>query len=107
MSHLKKIPDRIVDDDLSVEKLAGVCLQKDDFGCLVPPEIIPEEIAKYRKKIGMTQKDFSEQFGVPLGTLRRWEQGQNTPLFSNNLRKIFNKLLSHSSSSLLKDKEVA
>lgn len=32
-----------------------------------------------RKRSGMTQKEVSEKTGIPLGTLRRWEQGQNDP----------------------------
>ncbi len=28
---------------------------------------------------GQTQKEFAEYFGIPLGTLRRWEYGESTP----------------------------
>ena len=32
-----------------------------------------------RKMAGLTQKQASEQLGIPLSTLRRWEQGVNEP----------------------------
>ena len=32
-----------------------------------------------RRKSGLTQKEASEKTGIPLGTIRRWEQGQNDP----------------------------
>ena len=32
-----------------------------------------------RRKAGLTQKEASEKTGIPLGTIRRWEQGQNDP----------------------------
>ncbi len=28
---------------------------------------------------GQTQKEFADYFGIPLGTLRRWEYGESTP----------------------------
>ena len=30
-------------------------------------------------KTGMTQKEFAASFGVPLSTLRKWEQGEASP----------------------------
>lgn len=32
-----------------------------------------------RIKTGMTQKAFSERFGIPISTLRKWEQGESSP----------------------------
>ena len=32
-----------------------------------------------RQKLHMTQEQFAEQFQVPLGTLRDWEQGVSVP----------------------------
>lgn len=32
-----------------------------------------------RRAFGLTQEQFSEQFGIPLGTLRDWEQGRSEP----------------------------
>ena len=32
-----------------------------------------------RIKTGLTQKQFAEMYGIPLSTLRKWEQGESTP----------------------------
>jgi putative transcriptional regulator len=32
-----------------------------------------------RQKLQMTQEQFSTEFGIPLGTLRDWEQGVSAP----------------------------
>ncbi len=36
-------------------------------------------VAEIRKRMKMTQKEFSESFSIPLSTLRQWEQGQRVP----------------------------
>ena len=37
------------------------------------------QLGKARREAGLTQAAVSEKTGIPLGTLRRWEQGQNEP----------------------------
>jgi putative transcriptional regulator len=37
------------------------------------------DVARIRKKAGMTQKEFAAAFEIPLPTLRHWEQGQRVP----------------------------
>ena len=37
------------------------------------------DVRAIRKLLGMTQQEFSLQFGFPLGTLRNWEQGHRKP----------------------------
>lgn len=37
------------------------------------------DIKSVRHATGLSQKAFSERFGIPIGTLRNWEQGINTP----------------------------
>ena len=37
------------------------------------------EIKKLRQVIGMSQRQFSAHYGIPLGTLRNWEQGISNP----------------------------
>ena len=32
-----------------------------------------------RRALGLTQEEFAEQFHIPLGTLRDWEQDRNSP----------------------------
>jgi putative transcriptional regulator len=39
----------------------------------------PGEIQKLRNRLGMTQKDFAEQFGVSFQTVQKWEQGTRKP----------------------------
>lgn len=36
-------------------------------------------IKEMRDSTGLTQKAFAEIFGIPIGTLRRWEYGESTP----------------------------
>jgi putative transcriptional regulator len=32
-----------------------------------------------RRALDLTQEEFASQFGIPLGTLRDWEQGRSEP----------------------------
>jgi len=32
-----------------------------------------------RQALGMSQEEFAEHFGIPIGTLRDWEQGRAEP----------------------------
>lgn len=36
-------------------------------------------IKELREATGMSQKAFAQMYGIPLGTLRNWEQGYNAP----------------------------
>lgn len=38
-----------------------------------------EKIRELRDKVGLTQKAFAERYGIPLSTLRKWEQGEASP----------------------------
>lgn len=37
------------------------------------------DVAQIRKKTGLSQKEFSGVFLIPLSTLRQWEQGKRVP----------------------------
>jgi putative transcriptional regulator len=37
------------------------------------------EIQALRLRLGMTQKDFAERFGISFQTIQKWEQGQRKP----------------------------
>ena len=37
------------------------------------------EIRELRNATGLTQKAFSELYGIPVSTLRKWEQGESSP----------------------------
>lgn len=39
----------------------------------------PVDIKQIRKKVGMTQIEFSSAFGISVGTLRHWERGDRNP----------------------------
>jgi transcriptional regulator with XRE-family HTH domain len=45
----------------------------------VEEEITEMDIKELRTKIGFSQRRFSEYFGIPVGTLRNWEQGIASP----------------------------
>lgn len=36
-------------------------------------------IRELRDSTGMTQKEFANMYGIPLSTLRKWEQGESSP----------------------------
>lgn len=38
------------------------------------PKLTGEEWQARREKAGLTQRQFSDRTGIPIGTLRRWEQ---------------------------------
>jgi len=37
------------------------------------------DVKRVRGRTGLTQSDFAATFGIGLGTLRHWEQGDRTP----------------------------
>lgn len=36
-------------------------------------------VKSIRESLNMTQKDFSQTYKIPLGTLQNWEQGRRSP----------------------------
>ena len=36
-------------------------------------------IRELRNSSGMTQREFAEAYGIPMSTLRKWEQGESSP----------------------------
>jgi putative transcriptional regulator len=45
----------------------------------VPPGRMVVLAGSVRRQLGMTQPQFAKLIGVPLGTLRNWEQGHGMP----------------------------
>jgi len=39
----------------------------------------PADIQKARRRLGLSQDQFADAFGVSASTLRKWEQGQRSP----------------------------
>ena len=48
----------------------------------------PSFLGSSREKSGLTQKEVSAKTGIPLGTIRRWEQGQNDPDLSSLIQLV-------------------
>jgi putative transcriptional regulator len=42
-------------------------------------DVKPADVQRARKKLGLSQDEFAEAFGVSASTLRKWEQGQRAP----------------------------
>lgn len=37
------------------------------------------DVKSVRDRLGMSQREFAMQFGIPLATVRNWEQGRRKP----------------------------
>ncbi len=64
------------------EVLAGA--ESDPDALPVTPERAPtfrpiSRVKRIRERLGMSQPEFSEAFGIPVGTLRDWEQHRSEP----------------------------
>ena len=57
-------------------------------------------IRELRDATGMTQKAFAEMYGIPLSTLRKWEQGESSP--APYVLKLIAKTLPSTNSALQK-----
>jgi putative transcriptional regulator len=57
----------------------ALSLRTTSAGCLVAPRLTSKQVRAFRGELGLTQQQFAEEFDIPLGTLRRWEQGQSNP----------------------------
>lgn len=42
-------------------------------------DVKPDDIRKARMRLGLSQDQFADAFGVSASTLRKWEQGQRSP----------------------------
>ena len=71
-------------------------------------EPLPPDPRVLRAAAGMTQAAFAELLGVPLGTLRNWEQGRTPPEpGAQALFRLMARDLRHSLELLAQDSEVA
>ncbi len=57
------------------------------------PVFTPTVLVAYRRSLGMTQEQFACTFEVPIGTLRRWEQGVSRPNITCAELELFNHIL--------------
>jgi putative transcriptional regulator len=66
----KKILDATTEIDIARHKKIDDDLAMRDAG---------KYAARVRKKMGLSQQEFSRKIGVPLETIRNWEQGKRAP----------------------------
>ncbi len=58
------------------EALAIAKGEAEPAGVFVPESV---DVSAIRKKQSLSQAAFAERYGLPLGTLRDWEQGRRSP----------------------------
>lgn len=63
----------------AIAALAASAIQKNGAICTQFATIDATGLRNLRKKYGLTQAEFSEKFGIPISTLRKWEQGVQKP----------------------------
>lgn len=56
--------------------------------CAVIPSFDEFDVARYRRSLGLNQREFAQLHEISLGTLKKWERSESTPLFSNPFKKI-------------------
>jgi putative transcriptional regulator len=70
--------DALTDEEVHAAALADPDAQPWTEERLAKAKVTPR-IKIVRRALRLTQEEFSEQFGIPLGTLRDWEQGRKEP----------------------------
>ncbi|HYI24161.1 MAG TPA: helix-turn-helix domain-containing protein [Thermomicrobiales bacterium] len=80
-----------IQDNTDWERLRNMTEEEIEANALSDPDNPPisdEELKRFRRVpnlqqirtgLNLTQEEFSEQFQIPLGTLRDWEQGKKMP----------------------------
>ena len=59
---------------------AGAYMEGERHGYAVHEIEVPEpDVVAIRGKTGLSQSAFAKSIGVPLGTLKNWEQGRRRP----------------------------
>jgi putative transcriptional regulator len=69
------------DFDRLIATLGGVLALTDDGQSLGDGLMIPDaiDVSAIRKKTGLSQAAFARRIGVPVGTIRNWEQVRRSP----------------------------
>ena len=62
--------------DTLMDALTGILADPTSSDLPVPSVI---DVQAIRKRTGLSQPDFAKSIGVPVATLRNWEQGHRTP----------------------------
>ena len=58
------------------EALAIAKGEAEPAGVFVPESV---DVAAIRKRLKLSQAEFAKRYGIPLGTLRDWEQDRRSP----------------------------
>lgn len=70
-------------DKLSVDELLSAAAADPDAQPLDAAQLGAmrrvSQVKVLRNRLGITQEEFADTYGVPIGTLRDWEQGRSTP----------------------------
>lgn len=61
----------------SAREALAIAEGKLEPGAVHIPDAI--DVAAIRNCLGLSQADFSDRFGLPVGTVRDWEQGRRVP----------------------------
>jgi DNA-binding transcriptional regulator YiaG len=64
---------------LSLGESIMTTLTNEAVFCLPAKRYTAKDVKDLRERLGKTQKQFSEDYGIPIATLRAWEQGINVP----------------------------
>ncbi|VAX26307.1 Antitoxin to RelE-like translational repressor toxin [hydrothermal vent metagenome] len=85
-NNLFKLTKQLLGDDMnkifnSIDKGLQEAIHYSKGKKIGAKKYIPHHInvKKLRSRIGMTQTEFAESFGISLGTLRHWERGDRYP----------------------------
>jgi putative transcriptional regulator len=70
--------DALTEDEVHAAALADPDAQPWTHEQLAEARCTPR-VKIIRRALRLTQEEFAEQFGIPLGTLRDWEQGRKQP----------------------------
>ena len=60
-------------------------------------------VAALRTKLGLTQAEFASRFGLPIGTIRDWEQGVHIP---DRAARVLLAVIAHSPEAVTKALEL-
>jgi DNA-binding transcriptional regulator YiaG len=52
---------------------------REDQVCELVPELVPEALIEFRKRMKLSQFGLAVRLGVPFSTIRSWERGWRKP----------------------------
>jgi putative transcriptional regulator len=73
---MSKLGKRLIAAAKNAREIAAGKADPATYKIHVPAEI---DVAAMRRKMGLSQSEFSQRYGFPLASLKDWEQGRNNP----------------------------